>query len=63
MATSGLAGGDLHVGANGNARNRHRLLGAYDAYRERMRVLSQQEDLLAGIDQAADGSTESSLLM
>jgi hypothetical protein len=31
------------------------LLGAHDAHRERLGVLREQEDLLAGVEQAADG--------
>ena len=49
-----LAGRDFHVGANGNARNRHSLLGSHNADRERVDVLGKQKDLLACVHQAAD---------
>src|SRR6202035_4878660 len=50
-----LIDGNLYVGTDGDARQRHGLFGTYDADREWQHVLSEQEDLFAGIEQAADG--------
>src|ERR1700728_446502 len=50
-----LSSGDLHIGADGDTGHGHSLLSAHNAYRERLRMLRQEENLLASIEQAADG--------